>query len=113
MQNGFEEFQKIGKNNVEAAVKSFGEMSKGFQAIATEIADYSKKAFEDGTAAAEQVMSSKSIDKAVEAQSSFLRTSYEGYVGQATKIGELYVGAAKEAYKPIETVVQAAQKVAK
>ena len=113
MQNGFEEFQKIGKNNVEAAVKSFGAMSKGFQAIATEIADYSKKAFEEGTAAAEQVVAAKSIDKAVEAQSSFLRSSYEGYVGQATKIGELYVGAAKEAYKPIETVVQAAQKVAK
>lgn len=113
MQNGFEEFQKIGKNNVEAAVKSFGAMSKGFQAIATEIADYSKKAFEEGTAAAEQVVAAKSIDKAVEAQSSFLRASYEGYVGQATKIGELYAGVAQEAYKPIETVVQAAQKVAK
>ena len=113
MQNGFEEFQKMGKDNVELATKSFGAMSKGFQEMATEFADFSKKAFEEGTAAAEKVAAAKSIDKAVEAQSSFLRASYEGYVGQATKLGEIYTGAAKEAYKPIETAVQAAQKVAK
>ena len=48
MLKGFEEFQKVGKDGFDAAVKSFGEMNKGFQAIAAEVTDYSKKAFEDG-----------------------------------------------------------------
>ena len=49
MLKGFEEFQKVGKDGFDAAVKSFGEMNKGFQAIAAEVTDYSKKAFEDHT----------------------------------------------------------------
>ncbi len=47
MMKGYEEFQKVGKDGFDAAVKSFGEMNKGFQAIAAEVTDYSKKAFED------------------------------------------------------------------
>ena len=39
MLKGFEEFQKVGKDGFDAAVKSFGEMNKGFQAIAATVAD--------------------------------------------------------------------------
>jgi len=34
----------------DASVRSFSEVSKGFQAIGTSIVDYAKKSFEDGTA---------------------------------------------------------------
>ncbi len=47
MLKGFEEFQKVGKDGFDAYVRSFGEMNKGFQAIAAEMTDYSKKAFEE------------------------------------------------------------------
>ena len=50
MIKGYEEFQKLGKDNFDATVKSFGEVNKGFQAIAAEWTDYTKKAFEEGTA---------------------------------------------------------------
>lgn len=66
MLKGFEEFQKVGKDGFDAAVKSFGEMNKGFQAIAAEVTDYSKKAFEDGTRAFEQLIGAKSVEQAVE-----------------------------------------------
>jgi len=106
MQNEFETFQKIGQQNADVALKSFGAFSKGFQAIATEIADYSKKSFEDSKAAAEKVAASKSVDTVIEAQTDFVRNSYEGYVSELNKIGELYLGAAKEAYKPFEAAFQ-------
>ena len=64
MLKGFEEFQKVGKDGFDAAVKSFGEMNKGFQAIAAEVTDYSKKAFEDGTRAFEQLIGAKSVEQA-------------------------------------------------
>ena len=73
MLKGFEEFQKVGKDGFDAAVKSFGEMNKGFQAIAAEVTDYSKKAFEDGTRAFEQLIGAKSVEQAVEIQSSMRR----------------------------------------
>ena len=46
--NGFDDIQKFGKDNVDVALKSADAVSKGFQAIAAEAADYSKKSFEAG-----------------------------------------------------------------
>lgn len=43
----FEEFQKYGKDGVDASMKAFGAVSKSAQAIAAESADYSKRAFDD------------------------------------------------------------------
>lgn len=103
--NGFEDFQKIGKGNFDVAVKSFGEVNKSFQAIATEVTDYSKQAFEDGTATFEKLVGAKSVEQAVEIQTDFAKKAYEGYISQASKIGEMYVDIAKEIYKPVEEVI--------
>jgi hypothetical protein len=98
----FEDMQKLGKDNVDATMKSFGAMSKGSQAIAAEFADFSKKSFEDGTKVLEKMFGAKSLDKAIEIQTDYAKTAYEGFVAQATKIGELYSDLAKESYKPFE-----------
>jgi phasin family protein len=102
MLKGFEEFQKAGKDGFDAAVRSFGEMNKGFQAIAAEVTDYSKKAFEDGTRAFEQLIGAKSIEQAIEIQSQYAKKAYDNYVAEMSKLGEMYVGLAKDAYKPVE-----------
>lgn len=104
MMNAFEDFQKFGQGNVDVAVESADAMTKGLQAIATETADYSKQSLEAGTAAMSQFFSAGSLDKAMEVQAEFLRTAYEGYVGQATKVGEIVTDMAKDAYKPYESL---------
>jgi len=105
MVKNLEDVQKLGKDNVEAALKSFGALSKGVQTIAIELADYSKKAFEQGTAATEKLIGAKSLDKAIEVQSEYFRSSYEGFVAQATKLGGLYADLAQEAFKSFESQV--------
>ena len=104
MVKNLEDLQLAGKENMDLAMKSMGALSKGAQAIAVEVADYSKKAFEDSTAAMEKLFGVKSLDKAIEVQTEFAKTSYEGFVAKATKIGELYADLAKESYKPFETL---------
>jgi hypothetical protein len=98
----FDEFQKFGKEGVDAATKALGAVSKSAQAIAVETVDYSKKAFEESTATIEKLFGAKSLEKAIEIQQDYLKSAYEGFVAQATKMGELYVDLAKEAYKPYE-----------
>jgi hypothetical protein len=105
MLKNFEEFQKLGKDHVDTTLKQFGTVSKGFQTIAAEYADYSKKSFENGTAAFEKLVGAKSLDKAIEIQSEYAKTAYEGFVAQATKLGELYTDLAKESYKPLEGIL--------
>src|SRR5580658_9119816 len=99
-----DEMNKLGKDSMETAMNSFGAWSKSGQAIVTEMVDYSKKSVE-GSAAHWEKLLGKSVEKALEVQTEYLKSSYEGFVAEATKLGELYVDFAKEAYKPFEGVL--------
>ena len=109
MVKNLEDLQQVGKDNMDSALKCWGALSKGTQAIAVEMADYSKKTFEDGTAALEKLFGVKSLDKAIEVQTEFAKTAYEGFVAEATKLGELYADLAKETYKPFEAMLAKAK----
>ncbi len=102
MIKNLDQFQSMGKDNFEAGVASAAAMTKGFQEIATEVADFSRKSFEESTAVVEKAFAAKSLDKAIEVQTEFAKGVYESYVGEMAKIGELYMNTAKEAYKPFE-----------
>ena len=104
----FDTIQKFSKDNVDAALKSFGVVSKGAQAIAVETADFAKKSFEQSTAVFEKLAGAKTLDKAIEIHTDFLKTTYEGFVAQSTKLGELYTSLAKDAFKPYEGLVPVA-----
>ncbi len=113
MVQGFENIQKISKDNMDETVKSMGAVSKSVQAIATETAEYSKKSFEEGYATLEKLLGVKTLDKAIEIQTDYAKSAYEGFVAQATKLGELYAGLAKEMYKPYEGAIAKVQAAAK
>jgi len=100
-----EQMKKFSKDGMDMMMASFGVWTKNTQAIASELADYSKKYFEDSAAAMEKLMGAKSVEKAMEVQSEYIKSAYEDFVAQSTKIGELYAGLAKEAYKPLEGVL--------
>ena len=105
MLTNFDDIQKLGKDNMDTCMKQFGTVSKGWQAIASEFADYSKKSFEDGSKVMEKLLGVKSFEKAIEIQTDYAKSAYEGFVAQATKMGELYADLAKETYKPFEAYV--------
>ena len=105
-----EEFQTASKDGFDASVRSLGEVSKGFQAIAATVVDYSKKSFEDGTRAFERLIGAKSFEQVWEIQSQYAKKAFDAYVAQASKIGEMYVNLARSAYQPVE---QAAAKTAR
>jgi phasin family protein len=100
-----DQMQKLGKDSLDMAFASFGAWTKNAQAIASEVADYSKKSFEESAAAWEKLLGAKSLEKAMEVQSEYLKISYEEFVAESTKIGELYADFAKEAYRPFESIM--------
>jgi hypothetical protein len=113
MMNQFEDFQKVGKETVDVAVKSFGSATKSMQAIATQTADYSKKSFEQSSAMMENLAGIKTLDKAYEVQADYAKSAYEDFVSFASKVGELYTSFAKDSVKPYEMMVSKAQSVSK
>src|SRR5215204_2066778 len=102
MVKDMDELQRFGKDNMDLTMRSFGAVSKSAQAIAVEVTDYSKKSFEQSSQALERLFGAKSLDKAIEVQSEYAKTAYEGFVAQAGKLGTLYAELAKESYKPLE-----------
>src|SRR4029079_19081785 len=86
----------------------FGEWNKNWQAIAAEMSDYTKRSFEESTATLEKLMPSQSVEQAVEIQTSYAKRAYDDYMQQMSKIGGMYASRAKEAYKPVEKILQKA-----
>ena len=98
----FEDFQKFSKQQMET-------VTKGMQDIASESTEYSKKAFAESSAVVEKLLGAKSVETAIQIQTDYAKSAYEGFVAQATKINELYVKLASEAFKPVETALASVQ----
>ena len=110
MINAFDDVQKVGQENMNRALSTFGALQRGWKTMADETADYSKSSFEAGAAHFEKLLGAKSLDVAMEAQTDFMRASYEKAMGQAARFGELYMGLVKDATKPFEDMVPTAKK---
>lgn len=107
----FDEANKKSKETIDGVLKSYTEVAKGFQAIATEAGDYSRKSFQDASTYLEALIGSRSIEAAYEVQTKYFKSSYEGFVAEASKLGEMYADLAKAAYKPYEAAVPPAPPV--
>jgi hypothetical protein len=101
----YEDFQKYGEQGMDAALKKFGTASKGFQAIAGEVADFSKGQFDAGSAAFEKLVGARTFEKAVEVQVDYAKQAFEGFVDHSTRVGQIVSHLAKETMKPVDTAI--------
>ena len=113
MSQGFEDASKFGQDNVEAVVASSKVIAKAAEEMNAEIVAYSKKNYEDGMAAAKELGAVKSVSEFFEMQTSLAKTSFEGFVAEATKLNEMYAAAAKDAFAPINARFTAAADMVK
>jgi phasin family protein len=106
----FEDVQNFGKEGFEAWVASATAMTKGFQTVAQEVAEFSRKSLELSTQTFEKAVAARSVERVLEVQQGYAKEAYEAALTQANKLGELYVAAAKDAYKPFEAAFAAKAK---
>ncbi|MGO9675184.1 MAG: phasin family protein [Methylocella sp.] len=109
MANSLNEFQTYNKEQVETATTSSASFVNSLQTINAETTNYSKKSLEDGAAFLEKLLSAKSFESAIQIQSEYAKAFYEAFIAQSKKIAELYSNLAKEAFKPVETLVAKVQ----
>ena len=109
MATQFEDFQKVSKEQMDQFSSTAASVARGFQAIATETTDYSKRSLESTSAFVEKMFGVKSIDTAIQLQSEFAKGQFEGFLAQTNKIGEIYKDIAKEAFKPVENAMAKGQ----
>jgi phasin family protein len=98
-----EDFQKFSKQQLEAVNAAATTVAKGLQEIAAESSEYSKKSFAASSAVVEKLIGAKSVETAIQIQTEFAKSAYEGFVAQANKLSEIYTKLATETFKPVET----------
>ena len=91
-------FDGVGNANI-AQLSTFvmpdSAVTSNMLTIVAEVTDYSKQYLDNRAAFVEKLLGAKSFDSAVRIQSEYAKTSFEGIVVQATKMGELYSNLAK------------------
>ncbi len=110
---GFEDAASFGQENVEAVVQSSSIAAKAAEELNAEIMAYAKKSMESSMAAAKELTSVKSVTEFVEKQAEFAKSSFDGFVKQATKLNDMYLAAAKSTVEPLGARFTAAAEAVK
>ena len=71
------------------------------KAIATAHADYVKPSFEANKAYLEKLATIKAPDQAMQITTDHMKSAYETFVAESTKIGDMYKDFFKSAYEPM------------
>ncbi len=108
-----EDFQKISKDQFEAATQSASALSNGMQQVVAEASEYSKKSFETGSDFMQKLVGIRSIEAAVQIQMEYAKTAFETAMGEANKIGGIVASTAQDAMRPLEGVMAQAQSAAR
>ena len=96
------------KSNLEAVVASTTAATKGAEALGAQAIAYSKKAVEDGMAAAKSLGAARSVQEVVELQTSFAKSALEAYLAEVNKASEIVAASFKESLTPLNARMTAA-----
>jgi Phasin protein len=75
------------------------------QTIANAYRDYTRKSFEEFGSFCEQLTGVRSLDKAMEVQTEFVKRAYENSVAESRKIRELHSKLARQTLEPFQGLV--------
>ena len=101
------ELNSHSKKNVEAVVASVTAATKGAETLGAAAMAFSKKSMADQVAAAKTLATAKSVQQAIEYQTTFAKSAFEGYVAEITKMAEMVSTSMKDSMTPINERVTA------
>ena len=96
-----EELTELSKGNVEAFVASTKIVAKGLETVGQDVAEYSRKSFEDASAALKGFAEVKSATDFFRLQSDFARSQFDGFVSESSKLSETMIKLAGDVAEPL------------
>ena len=107
-----EELTELSKGNVEALVASTKVAARGVESIGQEVAEMSRKSFEDASAALRSFVEVKSPTDLFRLQGEFVRGQFDAFVAESAKMSEAMIKLAGDVAEPLTSrYTVAAQKV--
>ena len=104
----FEEFSKFQKDNYEAFIAASTIFAKGAENVGKAWMSLSQEAMEATAQTAKSLLGAKTLREAVDLQSDFAKSNFDKLVAEGTKMSELTVKVANEAFAPLNARVNVA-----
>ena len=96
-----EELTELTKGNVEALVASTKVAAKAVETIGQEVAEFSRKSFEDASTALKGFADVKSPTDLFRLQSEFARTQFDSMVAESSRMSEAMIKLTGDMFEPI------------
>jgi phasin family protein len=96
-----EQLTELGKGNVEAIVASTKIAAKALETVGHEVAEYSRKSFEDASAALKGFAEVKSATDFFRLQSDYARTQFDALVAETSKLSETMIKLSGDVAEPL------------
>ena len=91
------------KSYYDAYVEAGTAVTKGFEAIATEQAEFAKSLYENRVSSAKSAFGAKSVQEAIEIQTEFVRETLDKNLSHTHKVGDLAIDTSKKSMAPLAT----------
>jgi phasin family protein len=103
----YEDFTALSQENFESFVKAGDIFTKGFETISKAYFDFAKTTAESGVEATKAMIAAKTLKDMVEVQTDYAKSSFDMFVAEGPKFGEMSVKVANEAFEPIKSQFEA------
>lgn len=103
-----QEAANASRENIEAVIKSGTIFAKGMESIIKTATEMSQSAAEKQAQYAKEIMASKTINEAAEAQNKIVQENFDEFMSGATKLSEMSVKLLNDSAEPINTQVSKA-----
>jgi len=101
----YDEFASLGRASIDASIAASEAFFKGYEAINSHMMELSKSAINQTVNATQAVFAAKNVQEAAQIQSEFLQAGVSKAVEESTKLGELSLQAANQAFAPLNAQI--------
>ncbi len=105
MFKNYGQLSDLQKDNAEAVMQSGTILAKGFENVSKELMSLAQSAFEANMNAAKAMMGVKTIKEAMDLQSDLAKQHLDKAMADSTKVAEMSMKVANEAFQPLQTRV--------
>jgi phasin family protein len=105
---GYDDLASFNRANLDAVVAAGTAAAKGLEAINAEVLAFAKGQLEGSMTATKALIGAKTLQELVDLQNEYAKSSFDAYMAQMARIGELTAKATQDAFEPLNSQVQAA-----
>ena len=98
----YDEATALNKESIDAVVQAGEVLTKGAETVGKAYYEITQASAEASVEATKAMMGAKTAKEFVEIQAEFARTSYDNFLSESTRLSEMSVKVANEAFEPLQ-----------